>query len=285
MSRRAEVLGVPCELAAAQFEVTLRRLADDLTYGSDSSRFVGAGVDFAQSRPFVYGDSVRHIDWRVSARTGRVHVKEFEATKRATMYLLVDTSASMGVSSTALSKHDAAVWVAGALALVGLRRRSPVAIVSCGERGGGASPTLARGLVLRWLEGLREPSMEEQTRLTERLAQVEALARHTALVVVISDLHEPGASEAIKRVAQRHDVVVIQLRDPAEAGLRGAGFVRAVEAETGRSFVAGPRARFGTEEGWGGAGVDQVELRTDEAMIPVLRRVLASHGRGMRSPR
>jgi uncharacterized protein (DUF58 family) len=285
VTKRGEILGVPCELAAEQFEITLRRLADDLTYGSDASRFVGSGVDFAQSRPFVYGDSVRHIDWRVSARTGRVHVKEFEATKRAAMFLLVDTSASMGVSSTELSKHDLAVWAAGALALVGLRRRSPVALVSCGERESAASPTLSRALVWRWIQSLRADPAHERTRLVERIEQVETVARHTSLVIVISDLHEPGAGGAIKRLGQRHDAVVLHVQDPAEEGRLGAGFVRAVEAETGRGFIAGPRARFDVAEELAGGNIDHVVLRTDRPIIPALRRVLASHGRGMRSPR
>jgi len=69
MVKEQATLPVPHELVADQFELILRRLADDLTYGSDASRFVGSGIDFAQSRPFVFGDSVRHIDWRVTART------------------------------------------------------------------------------------------------------------------------------------------------------------------------------------------------------------------------
>src|SRR5262245_9834458 len=99
MAQTEDILAVPHELAAEQFEIVLRRLADDLTYGADASRFVSSGVDYAQTRLFAHGDSVRSIDWRVTARTGRLHVKEYEATKRTAMFILVDTSASMGVSS------------------------------------------------------------------------------------------------------------------------------------------------------------------------------------------
>lgn len=281
-----ELQGVPCELGGDQFEVLVRKLADDLTYGTDASRFVGSGVDFAQSRPFVFGDPVRRIDWRVTARTGRVHLREFEAAKRVPVFLLVDTSASMGVSSVALSKHDAAVWIAAALALVSLRRRSPVSILSCGERETHPSPTLSRGLVWRWIEALRRPGFEERTRLSERIAQVEEIARHTSLVFLISDLHDEGAADAIKRLAMRHDCVVIRLQDPAEGEALRAGFVRGVEAETGVAFVAGHRSRPGVAApDLAGGGVDHVVLRTDRPIIAPLRRVLAAHAGGARNPR
>ena len=62
--------------------------------------------------------------------------------------------------------------------------------------------------------------------------------------MVISDLHEPEAINALKLAAQSHDVVVIQLRDPAERTMRGTGFFRAREPETGREFVTTGRREW-----------------------------------------
>ncbi len=280
----AALPAIPHEIGAARFDLILRRLADDLTGGADPSRFVGPGVDFAQSRPWAHGDSVRRIDWRVTARTGTVHVREFEAPKRAGLYLVVDTSASMNVSSVPLSKHDAAVWLAGALALVALRRRSPVCILGAGEREVPTTTTLSRGRIWTWIQHLREPAHHESTRLSQRLAQVEAIAKHTSVVIVLSDLHDPGAVDILRRLGAIHDVIVLRLTDPAESTPLRAGLLHAGEAETGRSFLASSRRALTgakqarqTAEELGRAKVQLTEVRTDGPIIATVRHALKAH--------
>ena len=280
---------VLAELAERPLEISVRQMADDLTYGEDTSRYVGAGVDYAQSRPFVQGDPVKSIDWRVTARTGKYHVKEYEALKRVPIYLVVDTSASMNVSSHAATKQQLAAILAGGIGLAALRRQSPVGIIAAGSRALRTPVSLLRIRLQQWLEDLQRPGHGELTRLSQSLEQAGSLLKSKSLLVVISDFHDPDGVSALKRLACRHDCVALHLQDPAERGHLRAGFFRGREAETGRGFVGHGRTRFfgrhntgGNEGTVGGAlrraGIDYLMLRTDQPFMRDLRHFLQDRG-------
>jgi uncharacterized protein (DUF58 family) len=168
-SRQTETLPSPEILSRANFELVVRRVADDIAFGTDDSLFVGSGLEYAQSRPYEPGDSVRQIDWKLSARMPVAYVKQHETLKRVAMYLVVDTSASMSVSSTPLSKLGLAVWAAAAIGLVGVRRLSPVSVLSAGARHGRSRsdgiPSLSPDDLWRDLEPLRAHDVDEDTEL------------------------------------------------------------------------------------------------------------------------
>lgn len=280
----------PASLARGNFELVVRRLADDLAFGSDISRFVGGGLEYASSRLYQPGDSVRQLDWRLTARTGKPFVKEYEALKRVCVHLVVDTSASMAVASTPLSKHDIAVWTAAGIGLLAQRRMSPVAVVGAGSRRSPMSPSLRASDLWRAIDPLREPACDEPTTLAAALTRLESGLDRTAMAIVISDLHDPAAMTALRRLAQRHDVAVVHTVDPSEVTPLRAGFFRGEEAETGRSFLGrGSDASTDRIErvrtGLAGAGVASVCLRTDAPFVAPLRRFLASRAalsRGVR---
>lgn len=280
----SEDLGLPApeSLARGDFEIVIRRLADDLAFGSDASRLVGSGLEYAGSRPYVPGDPVRMLHWRLTARTGRPFVREHEALKRTCVHLVVDTSASMATSSTARSKHDLATWIASAVGLLALRRLSPVAVVGAGERRVPHRPSLSRSDLLQSLEPLRARAFEESTRLGEAIRAVAARAERASVILVLSDLHDPDAVPAIRRASQRHDCAVIQLVDPAEARPLKAGFLRGREPETGRTFLATSRTRLGDPDSARRelltSGADALVLATDESFLPPLRRFLSTRG-------
>ena len=276
-------------LDARQFWIAVRRLADNLSYGTDHSPFLGSGIEFVQSRPYLAGDSVRAIDWRVTARTGKFHVKEYEAPKRLPCYLLIDTSASMTVSSTPKSKYALAVHIAGGIAFACLDRISPVGVVGVGQRDLRIEPSLSRDRVMQWLHRLRHYRYDETTRLSLRLIELDPSLANRALVIILSDLHDPKVMPALKQMAQRHDVVVLQLRDPAEKHLRGAGFFRAQEAETGRGFVTHGRHRWlehaAVAEELKRSGIDHVLIDADQPFVERLRHFFKNRdvlGRGAR---
>lgn len=234
-------LDSPEVLDSRQFLIAVKRLADSLAFGTDRSPYIGSGLEYHQSRPYQFGDSIKAIDWRVTARTGKVHVKEYEAIKRLPVWILVDTSASMTISSTRKSKYEVAVYVAGGVALASLEAIRPVGFMGVGGRGLMRPESLSKDQVHGWLHALRRYRFDEPTHLGRRVGELAARLPQRSQMIVLSDLHDPDALPALKLAAQAHDCSVIHLLDPAETGLRGTGFVRGREAETGRNVIAAGR--------------------------------------------
>ena len=269
-------------LDTRQFQVSIKKLADSLNFGLDRSPFLGPGQEYAQSRPYQFGDPIKSIDWRVTARTGRPFVKEYEATKRMPAWLLVDGSASMAVTSQPLSKYAWAVQVAGGLALACLDRASPVGIMTVGSRELRLEPSLSRDRVMLWLHQLRHYRCDEETTLGYRLGALLPSLPSRALIIILSDLHDPRAVPVLKIAGQRHEVVVIQLQDPAEHPVHGGGFFRGREAESGRQFLSQGSEQvldFATlASQLRTARVDHLRLRTDQPLLAPLREFVKARG-------
>ncbi|MFN9036309.1 MAG: DUF58 domain-containing protein, partial [Planctomyces sp.] len=219
-------------------------------------------------------------DWRVTARTGKPHVREFETPRRLPCYLLIDTSASMLVTSQHRTKYETALLVAAGLGLACLDRVSPVGVLGVGGRDFHVQPSLNRDTILQWLLALRKYRTDEPTTLSQRISQLAPTLLNRTLIFVLSDLHDPAAPATIRELNQRHECLVIQLRDPLEAVLAGGGILRAAEAEPGRPLVARSHDvhtdqpqldRFLKR-----AGVDHLVLPTDQSWAALLRAFLMS---------
>jgi uncharacterized protein (DUF58 family) len=270
-----------------QFELTVKQLADSLAFGPDDSVYHGSGLEYAQSRVYLPGDSIKLIDWRVSARTGKYFVKEYQEPRQIPLVILLDTSSSMCVSSLRLSKYAWAVRIAAGIALAAQSRLTPVGLVTCGQREMRIAPTLARNEVLLWAHRLRRHGYTESTLLGQRIRELLPTLRRRSALVVLSDLHDVDAVPALRLVAQEHDCIVLHLRDPAETGVRGAGLFRGREAESGRTFFASgwrqwlrdcdKRSRLTRH------GIDYLLLRTDRPILAPLRAFLNARGGGSRA--
>jgi len=269
---------------ARQFEVAVKQLANSLNFGQEESVFHGAGLEYAQSRLYVPGDPVKFIDWKVSARVGKLFIKEFQEPKQIPLYLLLDTSASMCVSSQPLSKYAWAVRIASGIALAAQANMTPVGLLGCGARELHIRPTLSRNVVLEWSHQLRQHDFMEETSLAHRARELAPSLKRRTMVIVLSDLHDPGTFPALQVMAQEHECIVLHLQDPAEQGVKGSGLFRGVEAESGRGFVSSGRKSWIDTEGWKSEltrfGIDYLHLPTDKPILGSLRHFLKRRGFG-----
>jgi uncharacterized protein (DUF58 family) len=218
-----------------RLEIRSRRLVRDLLAGEYSSAFKGRGVEFADVRPYLPGDDVRTLDWRVTARTGTPHVRRYTEERELTVLFVVDRSASDGFGSRRRTKAELANEVCAALALAAVRNNDRVGVVLCSDRVERFVPP-AKGKrhalrVLRELVGTTPRS--GGTDLAAALEFVSRVLRRRAVVFVLSDWLDRGYERALERVARRHDTVAVQLADARERELPEAGLLVLRDPERG----------------------------------------------------
>ena len=131
-----------------------------------------------------------------------------------------------------------------------------------------------------WLHQLRHFDFIEKTELAEKILALQPSLKQRALILVLSDLHDPEAISALKLLNGRHEVVSILLRDPAEDGMAGAGYIRARDAESHRINTTNARHQFtdSTEliSALQRASIDHFLIQTDVPFLSQLRLFLQS---------
>lgn len=216
-------------------EVRTRRRVDDVFAGRYRSAFKGQGMEFAEVREYEPGDDTRWIDWNVTARSGRTFVKRFEEERELTVVLAADLSASGVHASAPRSKARVVAETCAVLALAVSMARDRVGLVLFDDQVRlQLPPRKGRRHILRLLRELlsREPS-GAGTDLAGACDRLARSPRRKALVFVVSDFWATGYESALLRLASRHEVVAVQVRDEAEVEPPDVGLVRVRDPESG----------------------------------------------------
>ena len=195
--------------------------------GLHRSPFTGWSAEFTEYRPYAVGDDLRHLDWRVLARTDRHYLKKFEDETNLRCWLLVDTSRSMSFGAGSVTKAAYARTLAATLAWFLHQQRDVVGVALFDQRLHDVVPPRWRPGHLRHVFASldREPNGRD-TDLATSLSEIGRLCHRRSMVVIVSDFLTPPDewSRALAQLsAARHDVRAIQILDPAELSLEGYG--------------------------------------------------------------
>jgi uncharacterized protein (DUF58 family) len=238
----------PVDLRGLELAVT-RRL-EGILAGDHRGLLPGRGREPGDARPYQPGDDVRRIDWNVTARSGRVHVRDTIADRELETTLVADRSASMGYG-TAGGKHEAALSALAVFGFLTQRDGNRVGAALLEPDGVRWVPHRSgRGHLVATLGRLAAPPGEAGIDLAAALTSVARSVRRRGLVVVASDFLDPtGWDRPVRVLAARHEVVAVEVVDPRELELAPVGSVRLHDPETGRQRIidtndAGVRARF-----------------------------------------
>ena len=221
--------------------MTVLKRLDGLLAGDHAGLFPGHGTERGEARPYVPGDDPRHIDWAVTARTNDPHVRDTIADHELEVWLVLDTSSSLGFGTGVATKHEVAWSAAGAFALLASSGGNRVGAVRSTADGARQRPQIlpARGgsahagAVLAAL--YKAPVDGEAGDLSGAIDMVRRTARRRGLAVVISDfLGEPTWERSLRALSHRHELIAVEVVDPREVDLPDVGLISVVDPETGR---------------------------------------------------
>lgn len=214
-------------------EFAARRIVESARTGLHRSPLHGFNAEFNQYRAYRHGDDLRHLDWKLLARTDRLYTKQFRETTSLDAVLVFDASRSMDFGEP--SKFAYAMRLAAALAWLISSQGDAVGLVTQG-----ADPLLIpprrgrahlRALLAR-LSKLEPAGAAPIAALTRRAAD---LLRKRGALIVISDFYddeEASRKEMANAVRRGHDVTMLQTIAPAELDLPARGAVRFADLET-----------------------------------------------------
>lgn len=202
----------------SNLELLARTVVDGFISGLHRAPHLGASLDFAEHRPYMPGDDLRRMDWRLYARTDRHYIKQFEADTNSNLMVLMDISKSMSFRMDGISKLDYARYLAASLLYFSSRQRDRVGLATFDQAIVDYVPASARHLDVA-LHTLHRTEAGRPGSLGPSLKVLGERLRRRGIVVLISDFYEEPAVvvDAVKGLRYRgHDVIVFHVLDPAE---------------------------------------------------------------------
>lgn len=289
----------PATLARIRdLELKARRTIEGLVSGAHRSPLQGVSVEFAEHREYVPGDDVRHIDWKVFAKTERFYLKRYEQETNLICHIVVDASQSMNYSSGGKTKLDYACELAAVLSYMVLRQQDSVGMTLFEDRiryHVQASSQATQLKHLLHLLAVCKPS-NYASKIGEVLDELGERLKKRCLILVITDGFSDA--EALERGLRhlgykRHEIVFFQILDGEELDFtfRNMTMFRGLE-NMPEALVEPSSIRDAYLESFsaflrqlGGAcraaNAEYQQIRTDRPLDGVLLQYLA--GRKMRS--
>jgi uncharacterized protein (DUF58 family) len=211
-------------------ELIAREVVEGVRIGRHRSPLKGFSTEFAHHRPYAAGDPLRHLDWRVFARTERYYLKQYEAETDFTAHLLLDASSSMRYRSGAVSKLEYAKYLAASLAYLVVSQRDAAGLaVFDSELRRYVEPSGSMTIVNTIAEVLEEVGPVPRSNVAAILHDVAGRVRRRGFVILISDLFD-NLGEFVRGLDhlrfRGHNVVVFQTLDPYELNFPFDGTVK-----------------------------------------------------------
>ena len=264
-----------------KIEIKTRGLSNEIFAGKYHTAFRGRGMSFSEVREYRAGDDVRDIDWNVTARSSKPHIKIYEEERELTMMLLIDVSGSRLFGSTERTKKNLMTEIAAVLAFSAAQNNDKVGCIFFSDRIEKFIPAAkGRSHILMIIRELIKFEPESRrTSISEAVRFLTNVNKKRCTTFILSDFLSPKSEQAqledaLKIAGSKHDLVGIRVVDRREAELPDVGIVELQDAETDRKVwidTSSRRVREHYAEQWRERERQTVEMlrkgRIDTATI------------------
>jgi uncharacterized protein (DUF58 family) len=275
----------------SNLQVLARLVVEGFTTGLHRSPQKGFSVEFKQHRPYVHGDELRYLDWKVFGKTDRYYIREYEEETNLRATILLDASGSMGYGADGQGKIVYATRLAACLAYLMLQQQDSVGLVTFDTRVRRYIPPRSRTNHLRALvEGLDETAPGGETELGKVFHDLVPRLQRRGLLVILSDCFGDvqsllGALAHLRHA--RHEILIFQVWHPDELEFPFRQWTRFDCLETGAhrklvdpnplrdAYLANlERFRDELKQGCHRHRIDLVPMRTDQPYAEALAHYL-----------
>lgn len=269
-----------------KIEIKSRGLSNQIFSGEYHSAFKGRGMTFSEVREYMYGDSIRAIDWNVTARFNHPYIKVFEEERELTVMLLVDISASGLFGSKNQRKKDLITEICAVLSFSAIQNNDKIGVIFFSDIiEKFIPPKKGRTHTLRIIRELIEFEPQNKgTNIKEALGYLSNVIKKKSTVFILSDFMDNSYEQAIKIANRKHDVVALHINDPLEHEIPNVGILHVYDNESGKlqyidtsnhetqvNYKANMLAFFAqTRDTLRKAGVDIADIRTDRSYVKPL---------------
>ncbi|MCJ8329527.1 MAG: DUF58 domain-containing protein [Lentisphaeria bacterium] len=213
-----------------RLELIARGAVEGARMGMHKSTLHGLSTEFTHHRPYVQGDAIRHIDWKVYSRTDRYYIKQFEAETNYDAHFLFDASSSMHYGSGDITKLEYAKHLAAAMACMIVNQGDSVGLgIFDGELRDFMPPKGSMSVLGNISEKLYNTEGRPRTNVGGIMEEFAARIRRRGFVILFSDLfdHEAEFIQGLSRLhfAGQH-IIVFQIVDHEELSFNFDGIVK-----------------------------------------------------------
>lgn len=221
-----------------KIEIRIRKTIESRTHGKFNSIFKGSGIEFSDIRDYQYGDDVRNIDWKVTAKGHGTYIRTYQEEKEQDVIIIADISGSNDIGVGDKIKYDILKELSGIITLSAVEQKSNIGFIAFSDQ---------KELYIKPDRGIKHGyyllhrffHLVRQSSLTDIDAMFRcalSIVQRKSVVIILSDFKGKWSENLLSPLAQKHDLVVIQVSDPTEIKIPKMGIIPLIDKESNKTI-------------------------------------------------